>query len=245
MPAMDMFISKPIWLKTRLRVKWLCPLWLTLGPLGHCNVIWHQYSDVIMGAMASQIISLTIVYSTVYSGADLRKHRSSASLAIRQWGTRQSQSIFRPTNHKRVMPARSPVTTAIWWPLGVAVVSVTCMRVRWISHTWKYTQRNICLFESSEKSPYWTNPHHIGFRYVASLNFHTYFGQCPNDIYILLHIPLSCLSKLPAHGAYDCHGPYRPPDGYSSISNGLLEVIFIPWGLIPHLESSYRQLKTV
>ena len=35
-----------------------------------------------MGAMASQITSLTIVYSTVYSGADQRKHQSSASLAI-------------------------------------------------------------------------------------------------------------------------------------------------------------------
>ena len=35
-----------------------------------------------MGAMASQIISLTTVYSTVYSGADQRKHQSSASLAI-------------------------------------------------------------------------------------------------------------------------------------------------------------------
>ena len=69
-------------------------------------------------------------------------------------------------------------------------------------HTVKYI-----LFESSNKSPHWTNPHHIGFRYEASLNFHTYFGQCSNDIYILLHIPLSCLSKLPAHGAYDCHGP--------------------------------------
>ena len=34
---------------------------------------------------------------------------------------------------------RSHVTTAIWWPLGVAVVSVTCMRLRWVSHTWKYT----------------------------------------------------------------------------------------------------------
>ena len=35
-----------------------------------------------MGAMASQITSLTIVYSTVYSGTDQRKHRSSASLAF-------------------------------------------------------------------------------------------------------------------------------------------------------------------
>ena len=35
-----------------------------------------------MGAMASQISNLTIVYSTVYSGADQRKHQSSASLAF-------------------------------------------------------------------------------------------------------------------------------------------------------------------
>ena len=35
-----------------------------------------------MGAMASEIISLAIVYSTVYSGADQRKHQSSASLAF-------------------------------------------------------------------------------------------------------------------------------------------------------------------
>ena len=35
-----------------------------------------------MGAMASEITSLTIVYSTVYSGADHRKHQSSASLAF-------------------------------------------------------------------------------------------------------------------------------------------------------------------
>ena len=41
-----------------------------------------HYCDVIMGAMASQITSLTVVYSTVYSGADQRKHQSSASLAF-------------------------------------------------------------------------------------------------------------------------------------------------------------------
>ena len=38
--------------------------------------------DVIMTAMASQIPSLTIDYSTVYSGSDQRKHQSSASLAF-------------------------------------------------------------------------------------------------------------------------------------------------------------------
>ena len=43
---------------------------------------WYtHYDDVIMGTVASQITSLTIVYSTVYSDTDQRKHQSSASLA--------------------------------------------------------------------------------------------------------------------------------------------------------------------
>ena len=41
-----------------------------------------HYSDFIMSAMASQITSLAIGYSTVYSGAGQRKHQSSASLAF-------------------------------------------------------------------------------------------------------------------------------------------------------------------
>ena len=53
----------------------------------HCFPV--HYSDVIMGPMASQITSLTIVYSTVYSDADQRKHQSSGSLArvrgIHRW----------------------------------------------------------------------------------------------------------------------------------------------------------------
>ena len=39
----------------------------------------------LMDAIASQITSLTIVYSIVYSDADQRKHQSSASLAF-VWG---------------------------------------------------------------------------------------------------------------------------------------------------------------
>ena len=47
-----------------------------------------------MGGMASQITSLTIVYSTVYSGSDQRKHQSSASLAF-GWGIhRWTQKMF-------------------------------------------------------------------------------------------------------------------------------------------------------
>ena len=44
-----------------------------------------HYDDVIMSTMASQITSLTIVYLTIYSGADQSKHQSSASLAF-VWG---------------------------------------------------------------------------------------------------------------------------------------------------------------
>ena len=58
----------------------------------HHIVRWQEYthcSDVIMGAMASQITSIAIVYSTVYSDADQRKHQRAASLAsvrgIHRW----------------------------------------------------------------------------------------------------------------------------------------------------------------
>ena len=48
-----------------------------------------HYNDVIMSMTASQITSLTVVYSTVYSGTDQRKHQGSTTLAfvkgIHQW----------------------------------------------------------------------------------------------------------------------------------------------------------------
>ena len=63
----------------------------------HCN-------DVIMNAIASRIISLTIVYSSVDSGADQRKHQSSVPLAfvseIHRW----------PMNS----PHKGPVTRKIF-----------------------------------------------------------------------------------------------------------------------------------
>ena len=48
-----------------------------------------HYNGVIMGAIASQITSLTIFNSTVYSDADQRKHQSSASLVF-VWGVHRS-----------------------------------------------------------------------------------------------------------------------------------------------------------
>ena len=52
-----------------------------------------------MGAMVSQVTSLTIVYSTVNSGADQRKHQSYPSLA------------FVRENH------RGPVNSPHKWPV--------------------------------------------------------------------------------------------------------------------------------
>ena len=46
-----------------------------------CLAVLH-YNDVIMSVISSQITSLTIVYSTVYSAVDQRKHQSPASLAF-------------------------------------------------------------------------------------------------------------------------------------------------------------------
>ena len=60
-------------------------------PWWSCDII-VQYGDVIMDAIASQITSLTIVYSIVYSDADQRKHQSSASLAF-VWGIHRDRWI--------------------------------------------------------------------------------------------------------------------------------------------------------
>ena len=57
-----------------------------------------------MGTVASQITSLRIVYTTVYSDADQRKHQSSASLAF-VWGIHRG-----PVNS----PHKWPVTRKIF-----------------------------------------------------------------------------------------------------------------------------------
>ena len=77
---------------------------LSYHSIGCICVIAPHYSDVINSTIASQITSLTIVYSTVYSGADQRKHQSSASLAS-VWGIHR-WSVDSP--HKR------PVTQKIF-----------------------------------------------------------------------------------------------------------------------------------
>ena len=65
-------------------------------------VVMANHIDVIMGAIASQITSLTIVYSTIYSGADQNKHLSSASLAFVR-GIHRWPQIFTSLYHLLVL----------------------------------------------------------------------------------------------------------------------------------------------
>ena len=71
-------------------------------------MIWcNHYIDVTMTTMASQITSLTVIYSIVYSDADQRKHQSSASLAF-VWGIHRDRWIPRTK-------ASYVENVSIWW----------------------------------------------------------------------------------------------------------------------------------
>ena len=104
----------------------------------------NNYNDVIMGATASQITSLTIVYSTVYTGADQSKHQSSASLAF-VWGIHRG-----PVNS----PHKWPVTRKMFLFDDVIMFGKRCYVVTW-SHlhvlTW-WSQWALILFWKIELS---------------------------------------------------------------------------------------------
>ena len=90
--------------------------WVGLRPW--IDLKLQHYWDVIMGAMASQITSLTIVYSTVYSAENQRKHQSTASVAfvrgIHRW----------PVNS----PHKGPKTRKMF-PFEDVIVNARC-RIR-------------------------------------------------------------------------------------------------------------------
>ena len=77
-----------------------------------------------MGAMASQITSLTIVNSTVYSDANQRKHKSSASLAFVRWIHRA------PVNSPAQMASNAENVSISWRHHGVTPLNIDiCKRI--------------------------------------------------------------------------------------------------------------------
>ena len=88
-----------------------------------------------MVTMASQITSLTIVYSTVYSGADQRKHQSSASLAF-------VRGIHRGSVNS---PHKWPVTRKMF-PFDDVIMKHSCFlrsEVEWLMYVRLYSAINI------------------------------------------------------------------------------------------------------
>ena len=85
--------------RTEYRLKWVVHtiLFSNVRIKAACR---SHYTDVIMTTMASQITSLTVVYSTYYSDADQRKHQSSASLAF-VWGIHRDRWIPRTKGQLR------------------------------------------------------------------------------------------------------------------------------------------------
>ena len=82
-----------------------------------------HYHDVIMSSLASQITSLTIVYSIVYSDVDQRKHQSSASLAF-------VRGIHRgPVN----FPHKWPVTQKMF-PFDDVIMFMHLRTITWCRH---------------------------------------------------------------------------------------------------------------
>ena len=110
-----------------------------------CIISLKHYCDVIMGAIASQITSsFTVVYSTVYLGADQRKHKSSVSLAFFTWFTLSVYTLqpLRTPGHCRRPSGRvgcrqtSPVNTLTpanfhrsFWNFGRTFIAVRSRKI--------------------------------------------------------------------------------------------------------------------
>ena len=100
--------------------------------------MYHPYNDVIIASIASQITSLAIVYSAVYSGADERKHQSSASLAF-------VRGIHRgPVNS----PHKWPVTLKLF-PFDDVIMSLCLQMATVLTPSWLLNHFVIHSFDIS------------------------------------------------------------------------------------------------
>ena len=94
--------------------------WVKWYFFAHTCAKREHYDDVKMGVIGSQITSLTIVYSTVYSGADQSKHQSSASLAF-VWGIH-----------------RGPVNSPHKWPVTRKMFPFDDVIMKFDGHAWSW-----------------------------------------------------------------------------------------------------------
>ena len=126
----------------------------------------HHYSDVIMSTIASQITSLAIVYSTVYSGADQRKYQISASL------------VFVRGIH------RSPVYSTHKGPVTRKMLPFDDV-IMWFFYTDYQWSRQINFEPRTVTSI--GHPHGSGMRYTLWI-----LGQTEWDMYVLASSTIIC-----------------------------------------------------
>ena len=119
--------------------------WYTCVYIPVNMTLLYHYDDVIMSAIASQITSLTIVYSTVYTDADISKRQSSASLAF-VWGIHRG-----PVNS----PHKGPVTQKMF-PFDDAIMIEDIVKI-W---TGKLAGYDLCLCNAYAKGRACTTKYH-------------------------------------------------------------------------------------
>ena len=116
---------------------------ITWAPTSYGVTGSTHYSDVIMSAMASQITGVSIVYSTVCSSEDQRKHQSPVSLTfvrgIHRW----------PVNS----PHKGLVTRKIF-PFDDAIMMISPFQWRCI---WYYLLADVGCRSDSQSVHVWGN----------------------------------------------------------------------------------------
>ena len=114
-------------------------VWYIVTDVGDTiRISCHQHcNDDITGAIASQIISLTFVYSTVNSGADQTKHQSSASLAFARGIHRGLVNYLHKGPETRNMFPFDDVIMNIQ-------ASIYC-KISWVPRKWQDNTSNIKL----------------------------------------------------------------------------------------------------
>ena len=136
--------------------------------LGHN--LFH-YNDVIMSAMASQITSVMIAYSTVCSGADQRKHQSPASLAfvrgIHRW----------PVNS----PHKGPVTRKMF-PFDDVIMFLSKINP-WqnITHTFLLSSSTVFMFSIQTASTGPSNKIHLRSSLGLEANSRKVLARTPEN----------------------------------------------------------------
>ena len=121
----------------------------------------RHYNDIIMGATASQITSLTIVYSIVYSDVDQRKHQSSTSLAF-------VRGISPGTGEFPAQMASNVEHVSIWWQHHVN----TTEHISYAQHHYN----DVTMYSSDAREIHWAdipNLRRISYTCLYDTTFYT------------------------------------------------------------------------